>query len=483
MKQVFNPYLPSYEYIPDGEPYVFDDRVYVYGSHDRFGSKRFCLNDYVCWSAPVQDLTDWRYEGVIYRKDQDPLNLNKEQMDSLFAPDVQKGTDGRYYLYYSLGSSRIMSVAVCDKPAGAYEFYGYVSYPDGRILGEDMEEDRQFDPGVFLDDDGQVYLYSGFCPEVPVEMLEKHGKVSEYSHVIKLESDMKTIKEPPRDLIPAKNTSVGTSFEGHGFFEASSMRKINGIYYFIYSSQLCHELCYATSKYPDRDFVYGGTIVSNGDIGLDGINNPKEAAYYTGNNHGSIVLAGGQWYVFYHRQTNGDLFSRQGCAEKIDFLPDGTIHQVEITSCGLNPGLLAGKGVYPTGIACGLAGKDGACSYQFDGEETRKMHPYITQSGEDRENQPEQYITNMQDGSVAGFKYFDFHDAHEISVTVRGTGNGRIYVTDEKQGNILLADIVVTPSQTNITFTAPFMVSNGKHALHFTYKGSGSIDFIQFELN
>lgn len=75
-KQAFNPYLPSWEYIPDGEPHVFDGRIYLYGSHDRFGSAGFCLNDYVCWSADVHNLTDWRYEGVIYRKDQDPVNQN-----------------------------------------------------------------------------------------------------------------------------------------------------------------------------------------------------------------------------------------------------------------------------------------------------------------------------------------------------------------------------------------------------------------------
>ena len=56
-KQAFNPYLPSWEYIPDGEPYVFGDRLYVYGSHDKFGGKEYCENDYVCWSAPVNDLS------------------------------------------------------------------------------------------------------------------------------------------------------------------------------------------------------------------------------------------------------------------------------------------------------------------------------------------------------------------------------------------------------------------------------------------
>ena len=64
--QAFNPFLPSYEYIPDAEPRVFGNRVYIYGSHDKFNGISFCLLDYVCWSAPVDDLSDWRYEGVIY---------------------------------------------------------------------------------------------------------------------------------------------------------------------------------------------------------------------------------------------------------------------------------------------------------------------------------------------------------------------------------------------------------------------------------
>ena len=50
-KQVVNPYLPSWEYVPDGEPHVFGDRVYVYGSHDRFDGDLFCMNDYICYSA------------------------------------------------------------------------------------------------------------------------------------------------------------------------------------------------------------------------------------------------------------------------------------------------------------------------------------------------------------------------------------------------------------------------------------------------
>lgn len=53
---VTNPYLPSWEYVPDGEPHVFGDRLYIFGSHDRFGGKAYCENDYVLWSAPTNDL-------------------------------------------------------------------------------------------------------------------------------------------------------------------------------------------------------------------------------------------------------------------------------------------------------------------------------------------------------------------------------------------------------------------------------------------
>ena len=76
--QAFNPYLPQNEYIPDAEPYVFGNRVYIYGSHDRFGAPMFCMNDYVCYSAPVDDLSDWRYEGIIYHKNQDQKQTGNE---------------------------------------------------------------------------------------------------------------------------------------------------------------------------------------------------------------------------------------------------------------------------------------------------------------------------------------------------------------------------------------------------------------------
>lgn len=65
---------------------------------------------------------------------------------------------------------------------------------------------------------------------------------------------------------------------------------------------------------------------------------------YGGNNHGSIVEISSEWYIFYHRQTNGTWYSRQGCAEKLHLAEDGSFRQVELTSCGLNGGSLVGRG-------------------------------------------------------------------------------------------------------------------------------------------
>ncbi|MGN1023700.1 MAG: family 43 glycosylhydrolase, partial [Lachnospiraceae bacterium] len=328
MKQAYNPYLPGREYIPDGEPHIFGDRVYLYGSHDRFGADKFCVNDYVCWSAKVTDLADWRYEGVIYQKRQDPHSEGGRRC--LYAPDVVQGPDQRFYLYYALDDLGIMGVAVSDTPAGQYTYLGDVHLPNGHVLGSAAGDLYQFDPGIFRDEDGRIYLYSGFGIGEGTEQYF-HGLKANGMYVMELENDMVTVKSGPNLVIPA-NLMEGK--KDHGFFEASSMRRIGGKYYFIYSSSLSHELCYRVSDRPDGGFGAGHTLVSNGDIGFKG-RTLEHRLNHIGNTHGSLIEIEGQWYVFYHRQTNHSSFSRQGLAEKVTILPDGSIPQAECTSCGL----------------------------------------------------------------------------------------------------------------------------------------------------
>lgn len=122
--QAYNPYLPFFEYIPDGEPHVFDGRIYLFGSHDRFNGDGYCLNDYVCYSALLENPADWRYEGVIYKKMQDPRNQDFTEkkriqgIHAMWAPDVVQGLDGKFYLYYCLDFLPEIAVAVCNSPAG-----------------------------------------------------------------------------------------------------------------------------------------------------------------------------------------------------------------------------------------------------------------------------------------------------------------------------------------------------------------------------
>lgn len=478
--QVFNPYLPSYEYVPDGEPHVFGKRVYVYGSHDRFNAPIFCLNDYVCWSASVDDLSEWCYEGVIYRKNQDPLNKNGHRC--LYAPDVAKGPDGRYYLYYALDFMGVMSVAVSDTPAGEYQFLGHVHFQDGHIWGTKSGEPFPFDPGVLVDDDGRVYLYSGFAIKVPSMVTKFHNLTNPGAVVLELDSDMVTIRNGPELLFPRKGKQG--AFFNHAFFEASSIRKYGDIYYFIYSSEHNHELCYATSNGPKGPFTFGGTLVSIGDIFINGITDEKQALNYLGNTHGSIIEVKGQWYVFYHRQTNRHSYSRQACAELLERKIDGGFKQAEITSCGLNGGALKGTGRYEARIACNLRSKKGVGRY--DAHFAKLLyydHPYFTQDGEDREDNPNQYIANMRDGAVAGFKYFDIKHLEKIAIEVRGKCKGKMAIS-------------TTPDFLNVICKIPVSlngygakrcenkckVSEGKQGLYFKFTGKGTLDFIAFEL-
>ncbi|MBO4291839.1 MAG: family 43 glycosylhydrolase [Lachnospiraceae bacterium] len=458
-----NPYLPSWEYIPDGEPYVFGDRVYVYGSHDFFNGYVFCQGDYVCWSAPVDDLGNWRYEGVIFEKTQDPLN--REGKMCLYAPDMTIGPDGKYYLYYALDKLPIISVAVCSEPAGKFEFYGYVHYADGTKLGERPGDEPQFDPGV-ITENGKTYLYTGFCG--------RGDKSRTGSRLQVLAEDMLTIIEEPVTVVPGVEYQEGTGFEGHAFFEASSIRKVGNKYYFIYSSTPMHELCYAVADDPRGPFCYGGVIVSNCDVGISKDKPADFPLAYGGNNHGSIIEIEGQWYIFYHRQTNGTWYSRQGCAEKIEILPDGRIPQVEITSCGLNGGPLPGAGVYGGYLACNLFTDKPSVYVGGD------AFPKIMQDGRDGDEEPG-YIGNIKNSATAGFKYFDFKGVKAITITTRGYASGEFEVRTCRDGEVL-AKIPIQFSNVWETYRSGISIPDGVGAIYLTYKGPGTVSLLQFGL-
>ncbi len=463
-KQAFNPYLPSWEYIPDGEPYVFDGRVYVYGSHDKFNGHAFCLNDYVCWSAPVDDLGNWTYEGVTFGRLDEPDNY--ENRGCLYAPDVTKGPDGRYYLFYVIDRFNYVSVAVCDTPAGKYEFLGYVHYEDGTRLGLKPGDEPQFDPGV-ITVGKETFLYTGFCG---------HGDKSRHGCMLTvLDEDMLTIKYHKQDefLIPGAMYAEGTDYEGHAFFEAPSIRERNGIYYLIYSSQVMHELCYGMSDSPYGPFKYGGVIVSNCDIGIDSYKPADFPTCYGANNHGSMVQINDDWYIFYHRHTSNTWYARQGCVEKLAFTEDGHIIQAEITSCGLNNGPLNDVDEYPSYIVCNIF-DDRKFAYVGEHEVA-----YVTQEGRDGDENVG-YVCNIHNGTTLGYKYFNFKGVKGIELVNRGYGNGVFEIRTEIGGEVLatLPNEYCTVWETH---RAELSIPDGVHALYITYNGDGNPSIKSFK--
>lgn len=415
-----NPYLPEWEYIPDGEPRVFGERVYIYGSHDKAGSDKFC--DYVlkCWSAPVNDLSKWTCHGEIFRtraENDRPANTDwTGEKNELFAPDVVE-KDGKYYLFAYIVNA-VGCVGVSDRPEGPFELLSRYKYT---VPDEICCNGWFIDPGVLVDDDGKVYIYCGFersfmAQVVPDSMYEIPGE-SCIEHIIPV------VKDPEHGFCEEESL----------FYEACSPRKINGTYYLIYSPKRGSRLAYATSDSPEGPFVYRGYIVDNG------------VDYPGGNNHGSVACLGGQWYVFYHRMTNGTIMSRRGCAERIEILPDGTIPSVEMTSLGFEEYLSPYK-ITSADIACVLKG--GAL---------------VTER-----NVFDRRIANITDGCEIGYKYFDFGDDFtdydmEFSAYTEGCGCDsfiHIYADNEEIG-------ICPVGRDGGVVSCPVKCVTGRHGIYF----------------
>ena len=416
-----NPYLPLWEHIPDGEPYVFEDpdmpgkyRVYIYGSHD---SRRtdYCGKEQVVWSASVDNLTQWRYDGVIFESKKDALgNLLNEggEGDVLFAPDIavktEKNGKKAYYLYpNNQAGGRQTMVCKSDRPDGPFEVCNWNPENPKETVGI-----LQFDPGAFVDDDGRVYGYWGFTQSWGAELDP---------------ATMATLKKSGQRI-----ENMVPSFEQDDvfrFFEASSIRKIKDKYVFIYSRwtrkgefdlyDTNYTLAYAYSDYPLGPFNYGGTIIDGRARGTDEQGRAIPTANPTGNTHGSICEINGQWYVFYHRQTGVNEYSRQAMVAPITVkVTEGLGGKVEIsegeyTSEGFEINGLDPQKRYPAAIACYMTGPE-----EVYRNETGSVFsgPYVKATYIEGIPKGDVYdlkvncnpVVNNTDGSVLGYKYFNF---------------------------------------------------------------------------
>lgn len=494
---VGNPYLPLWEYIPDGEPYVFEDpdnpgklRVYVYGSHDSRKTD-YCGREQVVWSAPIENLNHWRYDGEILKVDKNALGqpLNPQGLgDVLFAPDVtlKIEPDGSktYYLYPNdQAYGRNTLIAKSSRPDGPFEVCNWSKDNPNRTEGV-----LEFDPAVFVDDDGRVYGYWGFERSFAAEL--DPATMATVKPGTEIVSDMVSGRYQPGDF---------------KFFEAASIRKIKNKYVFVYS-RFTHEgefglptsnytLAYAYSDNPLGPYTYGGTIIDARGRDIDENGRVIASATIDGNTHGGICEINGQWYVFYHRQTGLNEFARQAMVSPIEVAVDESpggrvfISEAEYTSEGFSLDGLDPLEPHSAGIACWYTGpritEREWPNYTFYGSYVAPEYgtddkfeaPYALRNNTNP-------VVNNTDGSIVGYKYFNFTATQNrknvkllLNLIPGGIDGKIIIMLDrpwESQGGKILGEINLTSDMaqvpTQLTVALPALKEfTGKHALFFKF--------------
>ena len=309
------------QFAADPTARVFNNKVYVYPSHDipaPEGQRQdwFCMADYHVFSS--ENLTVWTDHGMILSQEQVPWG--KTDAYSMWAPDcVYK--NGRYYFYFPNapkdGRGFAVGVAIANQPEGPFT-----------CMQEPIMGISGIDPCVLIDDDGSAYIYwSG--------MGIRGARLKE--NMLELDGELQEVKIPKRDGMPEMPPMKmgGQVMEGlpDGFKEGPFAFKRNGWYYLTFpwvrgntsnGANPTETLAYAMSKSPLGPWDFKGIIMAEHDN-------------HCWTNHHSILEYKGQWYIFYHRNDFSPNMDKRRSAriEKIAFNSDGTIQEVKQTMRGV----------------------------------------------------------------------------------------------------------------------------------------------------
>ncbi|GAA0493417.1 glycoside hydrolase [Paractinoplanes deccanensis] len=284
-------------YTADPAPLVHNGRVYLYTGHDEDGSTWFTMKDWRVYSSA--DMVNWTDHGS-------PLSLATFSWASANAwagQAVQR--NGKFYWYVPMtvratGQMGI-GVAVSSSPTG----------PFTDAIGRPLVSNGQIDPTVFIDDDGQAYLYWG-NPDL---------------WYVKLNADMTSYSGSPTK-IPLTTAGFGTRTGDASrptlFEEGPWVYKRNGLYYLVFAAKCCSEfIAYSTAPGPTGPWTYRGTIM------------PTQGSSFT--NHAGVIDFNGGSYFFYHNGAlpGGGGFTRSVAVEKFAYRSDGTIPTITMTTAGV----------------------------------------------------------------------------------------------------------------------------------------------------
>ncbi|WP_242157088.1 family 43 glycosylhydrolase [Aestuariivivens sediminis] len=265
---------------------------YIYATKDPWGGEDLAV-------MQSSDFKNWEQKHIEWPTK--TLCVSPTSNDSrVWAPSVIQGTDHKFYMYVSVGSE--IWVGVSNHPLGPWKN----AKPDNTplIKGNMFPEYHMIDAEVFIDDDGQVYLYWG----------SGLNWVNGHCFVVKLEEDMISFnKEEIKDITPPN------------YFEAPIMLKKNGTYYLMYSDGKCttetYKVRYAHGKSPYGPWVEG----DNSPI----LTTSKDKTT-RGPGHHSVFEENGQNYILYHRiKDNTTELYRELAIDSLNFNDDGKIKKVK----------------------------------------------------------------------------------------------------------------------------------------------------------
>jgi hypothetical protein len=422
-----NPLIMN-QFTADPTARVFEGKIYVYPSHDILATKGhgrigwFCMEDYHVFSSA--NLTDWTDHGVIVS--QDKVNWVDSNAYSMWAPDCLY-CNGKYYLYFpsqvkaSYGTGFAVGVAVADKPYGPF-----VPQP------EPIKDVHGIDPNVFIDKDGQAYLYWA------------QGNI----YAAKLKDNMLELASEPKII---------GDLPGNGLKEGPFLFERKGVYYLTYPhvASKTERLEYATGSNPLGPFKFAGVIMK------------ESPDCWT--NHQSIVEYKGQWYLFYHRNDLSPNFdkNRSIMADSLFFNDDGTMREVVPT--------LRGVGVTQ-------ATKEIQIDRYSDMSKDGITIDYI-----DTANRMKGWKTAFNDkGAWIRYNAVDFGSKQLKSVDIMGIcpqGTTVEIRLDKMDGTLISRADVGKSDDWQITKSTLLKIPPGKHDLFIILNNANpaTIDWIQFE--
>ena len=534
-----NPYLPVWEHLPDGEPRVFEDpdqpgklRAYIIGSHD-VTYTAYCGPDIRMWSAPVENLSQWRDEGPIFTW------FVSGQWDTMFAPDlvetIDKATGKKtYWLYpHSRGWRRVPMVCKSDRPNGPFTPVNLTEDGTQCLPGSLID----FDPSVFIEtitnkkdkdfDKGfRAYVFYGFQHSTACE-LDQNTMYSKREGTELIDPFIPASSADGR-LLDKEGSVYKALYDGQNpldfnFFEASSIRQVGNKYVMVFSGYSGKEyglgntnsaLRYAFGDTPLGPWRSGGVLVDSRGVVLNEDGSQLITTNAGHNTHGSLQEINGQWYVFYHRPPRGFGYARQAMVAPVKITWDkkpvakGGVVKItaydpytkdnvwtakaangneytgaEVTSEGFQIFGLPPYQYYSAGLACFMTGGTNSNEWMQDNFD-------VWNNSMD--------LAGITNGGIIGFKYFGFGGLAEdtkgvkafegtkkgdnthlyLNLTYSGKGAFKIHVKldDPWKGKELGVIYVGDKTPTNQAVTISHLVPDvegltGKHAIYFVVEG------------